>query len=344
MTKARILADYVAGGTTAAEFDYMDGVTSNVQTQLDAKAPLASPTFTGNFTSVGIDDNADATAITIDSSERVGINTADGSATSLLTITQNADTSAIDIYGYDDMSAKKGSLSVNDVGYTQLRSHSDRGMDFKSGETSGSQFRWFSDESQKMTLTAAGKLGLGTTGPNSYIDIVASYADIRLGYADALTDYRDIYFHDANENLYFYNGSNEGYLTSGGAWTNASDERLKKDIENIEYGLAEVLKCKPRKFKLKADNLEQIGFVAQEMLSIIPEVISGGESDEDRPDHLKTFDDGQSQYGLNYGALTAVAFKAIQELSAKNDALEAENTALKTRMDALEARVTALEG
>ena len=47
MTRARILADYVAGGTTAAEFDYLDGVTSNVQTQMDAKAPLASPTFTG---------------------------------------------------------------------------------------------------------------------------------------------------------------------------------------------------------------------------------------------------------------------------------------------------------
>ena len=47
MTKARILADYVAGGTTAAEFDYMDGVTSNVQTQIDAKAPTAGPTFTG---------------------------------------------------------------------------------------------------------------------------------------------------------------------------------------------------------------------------------------------------------------------------------------------------------
>tara|TARA_R100000234_G_scaffold43661_1_gene25857 strand:+ start:254 stop:1363 length:1110 start_codon:yes stop_codon:yes gene_type:complete len=33
-------------------------------------------TFTGAFTSVGIDDNADATAITIDSSEKVGIGTA----------------------------------------------------------------------------------------------------------------------------------------------------------------------------------------------------------------------------------------------------------------------------
>ena len=53
MTKARILADYVAGGTTAAEFDYMDGVTSNVQTQMNTKAPLASPTFTGTTTVSG---------------------------------------------------------------------------------------------------------------------------------------------------------------------------------------------------------------------------------------------------------------------------------------------------
>ena len=45
MTRARILADYVSGGTTAAEFDYLDGVTSNVQTQMDLKAPSASPTL-----------------------------------------------------------------------------------------------------------------------------------------------------------------------------------------------------------------------------------------------------------------------------------------------------------
>ncbi len=53
MTRARILADYVAGGTTASEFDvldgltsttaelnYVDGVTSNVQTQLDNKPSM----------------------------------------------------------------------------------------------------------------------------------------------------------------------------------------------------------------------------------------------------------------------------------------------------------------
>ena len=35
---------------TTAELNYVDGVTSNVQTQLDAKAPIASPTFTGTVT------------------------------------------------------------------------------------------------------------------------------------------------------------------------------------------------------------------------------------------------------------------------------------------------------
>jgi hypothetical protein len=77
MTRARVLADYVAGGSTAAEFDvldgltsttaelnHVDGVTSNVQTQLNAKLPLAGGTMTGNIvmgddTSIGIGDSAE---------------------------------------------------------------------------------------------------------------------------------------------------------------------------------------------------------------------------------------------------------------------------------------------
>lgn len=47
---------------TTAELNYVDGVTSNVQTQLDAKAPLASPTFTGTVdmsgATVSLADNA----------------------------------------------------------------------------------------------------------------------------------------------------------------------------------------------------------------------------------------------------------------------------------------------
>ena len=39
--------DLRATGVTSTEFDYLDGVTSNIQTQLGTKAPLAGPTFTG---------------------------------------------------------------------------------------------------------------------------------------------------------------------------------------------------------------------------------------------------------------------------------------------------------
>ena len=98
MSKARIIADYVAGGTTAAEFDvldgltsttaelnildgvtstaaelnildgvtstaaelnHVDGVTSNVQTQMSAKAPLASPALTGTATAVNLTVSGD---------------------------------------------------------------------------------------------------------------------------------------------------------------------------------------------------------------------------------------------------------------------------------------------
>jgi hypothetical protein len=38
------------GDVTNTEFGYLDGVTSAIQTQLNAKAPLASPTFTGTVT------------------------------------------------------------------------------------------------------------------------------------------------------------------------------------------------------------------------------------------------------------------------------------------------------
>ena len=47
--------------STTAELNYTDGVTSNIQTQLDLKAPLASPAFTGTATGANLTLSGDLT-------------------------------------------------------------------------------------------------------------------------------------------------------------------------------------------------------------------------------------------------------------------------------------------
>jgi len=74
--------DILDGATlTTTEINYVDGVTSDIQTQINSKqATIADNGLSGdkidggtisNFTSTGIDDNATSTAITIDASENV---------------------------------------------------------------------------------------------------------------------------------------------------------------------------------------------------------------------------------------------------------------------------------
>jgi hypothetical protein len=57
---------------TVTELNYTDGVTSNIQTQLNTKAPIASPTFTGTVTAPAVNVNGTVTAdgLTVDGDQR----------------------------------------------------------------------------------------------------------------------------------------------------------------------------------------------------------------------------------------------------------------------------------
>jgi len=95
------------------------------------------------------------------------------------------------------------------------------------------------------------------------------------------------------------------HCTSGGVWTNASDISKKYNINSLGYGLDEVLLMRPTSYKYKSDDSESIGFIAQEMEEVIPEVVSGEEGEK----------------GIAYGLLTSVLVKAMQELADRNDQL-----------------------
>ena len=96
-------------------------------------------------------------------------------------------------------------------------------------------------------------------------------------------------------------------------------KNIKKDITDLSYGIDSLKNLKPRKFKMKSDDKEQIGFIAQEVESTIPEVVDTG-----------NLPDGTEQKGLSYGHLTAVLTKALQEAIAKIETLEAKVAALES--------------
>ena len=147
-------------------------------------------------------------------------------------------------------------------------------------------------------------------------------AGCAIGFADDQGYYRRIYAHtnSSSMELRFWNGVNEARLTTAGVWTNASDVNLKKDIVDIEYGLETVKKLKPRKYKMKANDEEQIGFIAQEVETEVPEVVGAGENP-----------DGVIQKNLSYGQLTAVLTKAIQEQQELIETLQTKVAALENK-------------
>ncbi|GMF28229.1 unnamed protein product [Phytophthora lilii] len=94
-----------------------------------------------------------------------------------------------------------------------------------------------------------------------------------------------------------------------GSYTNASDERYKKDIEDIPYGLDQVMQMRPRRFAWRDSNELAIGFIAQELLTVCREPVHIPND----PDTLNDQGLPINGYGIDLSSLTAVLVKAIQE-------------------------------
>ena len=111
---------------------------------------------------------------------------------------------------------------------------------------------------------------------------------------------------------------NDYVETIGGrvAWSTSSDIRLKKDIVDTKYGLNTVMHFRPVDYTLIGNDLRQVGFIAQEMKKLVPEVVTGIEGDLSKHETLS----------LTYENLVAVLTKAIQEQQEIINNLQKENS------------------
>ena len=166
----------------------------------------------------------------------------------------------------------------------------------------------------------AGCIGLSNTGAGGQTYTIFSTNNQFGQGGNALLFYNTT---NATNNLIMYSNGNYDFLGS-----DVSDIRLKQDIENLNYGLDNIMLLSPKSYYLKSeDNLQgdnqttlrkRYGFIAQEVQSILPDTITGEETETD-------------YLGLDYNGILAVAVKAIQEL-------KQENNNLKQRIESLETK------
>jgi hypothetical protein len=128
-------------------------------------------------------------------------------------------------------------------------------------------------------------------------------------------------------------GGSTGTIGTGSSYFNAmyassfisgSDIRFKENIKDINNALEIVLKIKGVKYdlkngyenikdtiiksKLEADRKNKIGFIAQDLKKVLPEVV--------------VHDDSTDMYGIDYSKVVAVIVEAIKEQQTQIDSLK----------------------
>jgi hypothetical protein len=112
-----------------------------------------------------------------------------------------------------------------------------------------------------------------------------------------------------------------------GAGYRLSDRRLKASVESMTTCLDMVEALEPVSYRFKADGRAEIGFIAQDVRKVAPELVEEGA-------------DGYLR--IAYGNLAAPLAGAIQELAGELRALRRDHTAALARIEALEAEVAPL--
>ena len=118
---------------------------------------------------------------------------------------------------------------------------------------------------------------------------------------------------DGNEFITFRNtntqiGSITANTSSSISYNTSSDARLK-DIIGKARGLEVIKQLNPVSFNWKADGKADEGLIAQEVLDIVPNAVSGSE---------------EEYYQMDYSKLVTPLVKAIQEQQEQIDALQSE--------------------
>jgi Chaperone of endosialidase len=207
-------------------------------------------------------------------------------------------------------------------------------------DNSGNLFPLIYGEFDNNVLGFNANVGIGTQSPATPLQITSG-TDVTLAFGSGQailgSETGNNLALDSNEIQARNNGATSTLYLQGeggdvnignGAIIHASDRRLKRDIEDLTYGLKEILKLEPKEYNWKGKTQENksLGLIAQDVKDIINNVV--------------TYDKEIDRYGVSYTELIPVLIKAMKEQQAIINSQTKTIKNLDTRLQALEASLS----
>jgi hypothetical protein len=347
-----VAATAVAGTTTltlpAATDTLVGKATTDTLTNKTLTTPVISSLSSASATALTL-QSAGTTAITIDTSQRVLIGTTSASYGKLVISGTSADV-AMQIA---DTASTTAGIGFNGSGSTNGVGAPTGTLYF--GQYNGFPMVFTNNNAERMRITSAGKVGIGTTAPDSALHIsgsaVSDKSDIKLtntdssgrswrigdgvgGNAGSLTffdstagagrvkiDASGYLYCPAAYGLTTGSAANVFIAGDGSFQRSTSSLKYKKNVANATHGLTDLLKLRSVTYEGKAD-----GDAGKTFGGLIAEEVH----DAGLTEFVQYAEDG-SPDALAYGNMVALCVKSIQELKTFNDALTARIVALEAK-------------
>jgi hypothetical protein len=315
-------------GTGAGVFQTSPTITTPVISSLSSAASTALTL-----------QSAGTTAITVDTSQRVGIGTT--SPSEKLDVQSSGDLKAR-VYTSGTTVSTHAGLTLKTGSYEYLIQN----LTTTASSAGALRFYDITASAERMRIDSSGYVAIAKS-PNSLamLEVRANSGSIYQLFleqnntehgwqflADQADGYLKFYRRDGSGSTKRFEFQSTGAAySSTGTWGTLSDARLKENIVDATPKLDAVMQLKVRNYNLIGEDLKQIGFVAQELEQVFPNV---AETERNYDGTVK--EDGIKS--VKTTVLIPILVKAIQELKAINDTQAETINALTARIEALEGK------